>query len=109
MWNGPIKWDGIIIIIIAVVIAWLEGKEILMVALFNLLLSTITKVIIIFLLMKIKSKFDFTISGKNCCSNKNNYSAQIMYKGLVRNPDQGILPISSKKDDNTVFLNSTNR
>ena len=32
------------------------------------------------------------------------YGAQIMYKGLIRNPEQAILPISSKKDDNMVLF-----
>ena len=32
------------------------------------------------------------------------YGAQIMYKGLIRKPDQAILHILSKKDDNIVLF-----
>ena len=38
------------------------------------------------------------------CNPSNDYGAQIMYKGSVQTPDQVILPISSKKDDNTVLF-----
>ena len=38
------------------------------------------------------------------CKPSQDYGAQIIYRGLIRNPDQAILHISSKQDDNMVLF-----
>ena len=80
----------------------------LMVTLSNLLIIIITKFIIVFLKMKIQIK-DFISQFLEKMIGPtykpfHDYGTQIMYKCLIRKPDQALFPIYSKKDDNLVLF-----